>query len=160
MDHLERFFNQELKNMKVFCYNKVDKVKYKRLTFALSSITTNHKKAVLKQYFSLCKMVYRIRAAASYIWDQGSNQLEVIKQKYNEDQTFAKMVRIAKKNITTVFADTDPAWVILGDNFQKIRLRITSFVDENTPENKNKLLSKKSFKQSLSAFKLTQVKDD
>ena len=82
MDHLDLLFNQELRNMKVHCYNHVKKDKYKKLTFALSSITTNHKKAVLKQYFSMCKMVYRIRAAAAYIWDQGSNQIDIIKEKY------------------------------------------------------------------------------
>ena len=66
MKHLEALFEQELRNMKVFCFSKALKKKYKALTFNLSLIQPKHKQALLKEYFSMCKMDYRIRSMIEF----------------------------------------------------------------------------------------------
>ena len=96
MNHLELLFERELRNMKVFCFSHVKNKKYKDLTFSLQSITELQKKALLEQYFNMCKMIYRIRSTVAYFWSQGEKSLELVNDLYSNDETFAKMFQIAR----------------------------------------------------------------
>ena len=68
MQHLSVLFDNELRNMKVFCFGMALKKKYKTLTFKLSLIQPRHKQALLHEYFTMCKLVFSIRAMVAYTW--------------------------------------------------------------------------------------------
>lgn len=54
-NHLDLLFEKELKNMKIFCYNKVKLKKYKRLSLKLSAIKEAHKHALIDEYYKMCQ---------------------------------------------------------------------------------------------------------
>ena len=54
-NHLDLLFEKELKNMKIFCYNKVKLKKYKRLSLKLSAIKEANKHALIDEYYKMCQ---------------------------------------------------------------------------------------------------------
>ena len=78
------------------------------MTFKLAQIKPEQKEYVLKEYFNLCKMVYRINSIVAYNWNQGAASYDLIFRLYNQDETFAKMIEIAKNSIFQVFKGTNP----------------------------------------------------
>ena len=54
-NHLDLLFEKELKNMKIFCYNKVKLKKYKRLSLKLSAIKEASKHALIDEYYKMCQ---------------------------------------------------------------------------------------------------------
>ena len=84
MQNLSVLFDNELRNMKVFCFSQALKKKYKTLTFKLSLIQPKHKEALLNEYFEMCKMVYRIRSMVAYTWYeyQKTNDLKMMRELY------------------------------------------------------------------------------
>ena len=55
--------------MKNFVFANIKKKEYKELAPALLLITPAQKVALLREYFALCIMTYRIRSTAFYNWD-------------------------------------------------------------------------------------------
>jgi len=51
----------------------------------LSQIEEKHKDGLLKEYFNLCKMVYRINSIISYNWYQGTDSFDLIFSLYNQN---------------------------------------------------------------------------
>ena len=60
-------------------FKNFKKKKYQLLTVKLSTIPENFKDALLKEYFNMCKMVYRVRKVVWYMWDQGKRSSNMIK---------------------------------------------------------------------------------
>ena len=48
LEQLSRHFERELKNMKVYCFSKVKKRKYREMALGLSNIKQAHLKALLR----------------------------------------------------------------------------------------------------------------
>ena len=113
LNHLDLLFERELRTMKVYCFKNVKNKKYKALTFSLQAITEAQKKALLKQYFDMCKMLYRIRSVVSYNYYH-ENAEEMVKELYANDETFAKMIQIVHKNIINLFSGTEPDYKVIG----------------------------------------------
>ena len=67
-DFLQQTFEQELRNMKIFSFKHTKQKKYKQLALNLAAIESKHKDALLKEYFNLCKMIYRIASLVDYTW--------------------------------------------------------------------------------------------
>ena len=97
MAHLDFLFERELNCMRMHAFQNYKKKKYQILTVKLSAVGENHKVALIREYFSMCKMVYRIRCVVAYMWDQGEQSSNRIKELYNSDQTFIKMISIVKQ---------------------------------------------------------------
>lgn len=66
MAHLDLIFERELRIMSKAAFNKIKMQKYKTMIRAFQRIQPNQKQAVLKEYFTMCKMVYRIRTTVAY----------------------------------------------------------------------------------------------
>ena len=94
MGHLDFLFERELNCMKMHAFQNYKKKKYQLLIVKLNLVTQNHKEALIKEYFSMCKMAYRIRCVVAYMWDQGEKSSNMIRELYNSDQTFIKMIWI------------------------------------------------------------------
>lgn len=68
----------------------------------------------------MCKMVYRIRCTVAYYQDTECEAdseitpLDKVKQLYNQDPTFAKMINIVKKCLVNIFQGTDPNQPLLN----------------------------------------------
>ena len=101
-------FERELQNWKVHTFKNFAPGKNQALTFKLAQIKPQQKEYVLKEYFNLCKMVYRINSIVAYNWNQGAASYDLIFRLYNQDETFAKMIEIAKNSIFQVFKGTNP----------------------------------------------------
>ena len=73
---LDNFFEAELRNLKIYAF-KQSKINKEFMTLAvnLSTIRDVHKKALINEYFSLYKLVYRIRSIVAYYWDGGEDAL-------------------------------------------------------------------------------------
>ena len=97
MIHLDFLFERELNRLRNHAFKNYKKKKYQILTVKLNSVGENHKNALIREYFSMCKMVYRIRCVVAYMWDQGEQSSNRIKELYNSDQTFIKMISIVKQ---------------------------------------------------------------
>ena len=102
-------------------FNKIKTQKYKTMIRAFQRIQPNQKQAILKEYFTMCKMVYRIRTTVAYFQDVDHDHsdskptpLEQIKELFNEDPTFAKMISIVKGCLINVFEGTDPGQPLLN----------------------------------------------
>ena len=54
--------------MKIFSFKHTKQKKYKQLALNLAAIESKHKDALLKEYFNLCKMIYRIDSLVDYTW--------------------------------------------------------------------------------------------
>ena len=67
MAHLDLLFERELKQMKTLSFHRMRNKRYKQLALALQSVTPKKKQIVLHEYFSMCKMVYRIRSTEAYM---------------------------------------------------------------------------------------------
>ena len=123
MAHLELLFEREKRNMTKSAFNRIKTKKYKNMIRRIQLISTDAKKAILAEYFSMCKMVYRIRSTVSYYqyedYDEKSKltALQKVQELYNEDDTFAKMMSIVRTSLVNIFAGTDPAQILLkGDD--------------------------------------------
>ena len=109
MNHLDILFERELRNMSKSAFNRIKTPKYKAMIKQFQLIQPRNKQAVLKEYFSMCKMVYRIRCTVAYYQDAEIEEdsdlspLDKVKQLYNEDPTFAKMINIVKKCLVNIF---------------------------------------------------------
>ena len=84
------------------------------LAVKLSSIDNRVKKAVIREYFNMFKMLYRIRSIVAYCWDNGESSSKTIKKLYNKDKTFVKMIKIVQRSIWNLFQGTDKNWTALG----------------------------------------------
>ena len=73
---LDNFFEAELRNLKIYAF-KQSKINKEFMTLAvnLSTIRDVHKKALINEYFSLYKLVYRIRSIVAYYWDGDEDAL-------------------------------------------------------------------------------------
>ena len=73
---LDNFFEAELRSLKIYAFkqSKINK-EFMNLAMNLSSIKQVHKRALILEYFSLFKMVYRIRSVVSYYWDGGEDAM-------------------------------------------------------------------------------------
>ena len=101
--------------------------RFKQLALDLQSVTPKKKQIVLNEYFSMCKMVYRIRSTEAYMigeHTEQADQLEVVNNLYNEDSTFKKMISIVASGITNLFAGTDPDEPIMNAEADKPRMTI------------------------------------
>ena len=83
------------------------------LAVNLSTIKESHKKALLKEYFELYKMVYRIRSIVSYHWDRSKDALMDIKNLYFNDDTFKKMILMVQQHVINLFEGTNKKHVLL-----------------------------------------------
>ena len=108
MISLDLMFERELNRMQLHAFSNFKKKKYQALIVKLNLVQSNHKNALLKEYFSMCKMVYRIRCVVAYMWDQGEHSSNMIKELYNSDPTFTKMIQILKQQMYNLFHGTDP----------------------------------------------------
>ena len=71
---LEYLFDRELENVKFYTLRHAKKKKYfMKMAMALQKITQVQKCTVLKEYFKMCKMLYRIRSTVAYTWDVNEN---------------------------------------------------------------------------------------
>ena len=129
MGTMTMLFEREIKNMKVYCFGRIQINRFKTLALSLSTIKKTHIQALIRQYYSMCKMVYRIRSVAAYTWDKGATNLDSVSELYNEDSTFIKMVQIVKNNMINLFTDTDPDKELIGDNTGERQIRITRILD-------------------------------
>ena len=59
--------------------------------------------------------MYKVRSTVAYTWDQGTNSLDLVKQLYNDDESFKKLVNIVKKQFLNVFEGTDPNHQVIED---------------------------------------------
>ena len=118
---LRLLFAEELKNMKVYCFKRIQLRGYKNLALKLSEINKHHVNAVLEEYFSMCKMIYRIRSIVDYEWKhesarstkQGASRFQRIIALYNQDFTFMKMNEIVRRSLANCFEGTDPTQQLL-----------------------------------------------
>lgn len=83
MAHLNILFQRELKNWKVHCYKLSQQGSDKSLTFKFSKIKEEVKQSLLKQYFDMCKMAYRINSIVAFNWAQGVDSFDLIFRLYN-----------------------------------------------------------------------------
>ena len=113
--------------MKVLSFHRMRNKKYKQLALDLQKVTPKKKQIVLNEYFSMCKMVYRVRSTEAYMIglhpDQAS-QLEVVSSLYNEDSTFRKMISIVNNSVLNLFQGTDPDEPIMNAAADKPKLSI------------------------------------
>lgn len=123
MQHLDLLFERELRDMKVHSFKKVKNKKYKQLTFSLQLVNETKKRALLEQYFNMCKMVYRIRSTVAYYWSQGEKSLELVNELYTKNEMFAKMIAIVHKNIINLFSGTKSNQKVLGNSKSKKKLQ-------------------------------------
>ena len=115
MDHLDLLFERELRNWKVYTYKNFTQGKNQALTLKLSKIKIHQKESLLKEYFNMCKMVYRINSVVAYNWNQGEYSHESIIRLYNEDETFATMIKIVKNAIINLFKGTNPRHKVIAE---------------------------------------------
>ena len=76
-------FELELKTMKIYSFGRAKQKKYKNMALKLSAITKQQKTGLLKEYFSMCKMIYRIRSLAAYTWDHGEDSFHLTMELYS-----------------------------------------------------------------------------
>ena len=113
-ESLNLIFDQELRNMKIYTFRMGKQNKdYISLAIKLSSIKDKHKNALLKEYFDMYKMIYRIRSMVSYYWEFDKNSTDCIKDLYLHNETFQKMIKIMQRKFTNLFEGTNKDHVIL-----------------------------------------------
>ena len=67
--------------MKIYAFKNTKQKKYKSLAMKLACIEQRHKEAILKEYFGMCKMIYRIISVVVYTWDnqeEGEDDIEEV----------------------------------------------------------------------------------
>lgn len=94
--------------MKVYSFKFIKQDKYMWLSFKLSAIMPHKKQALLREYFNMCKIVYRIHSQVAYTLYTTAYSFDAVRELYNEDKAFAKMVEIVKTNMVNLFKGTDP----------------------------------------------------
>ena len=87
LDFLEFLWDRELEILKFYNMQPTRKGQKNNLALAvkLSSIENRVKKAVIREYFNMFKMLYRIRSIVAYCWDNGERSSKIIKKLYNKD---------------------------------------------------------------------------
>ena len=104
--------------MKIFSFKHTKQKKYKQLALNLAAIESKHKDALLKEYFNLCKMIYRIASLVDYTWcqnDQEEDSHELILELFSENQTFDKMIAITHAQLENIFSGTDPEHKVIKE---------------------------------------------
>lgn len=92
MQHLELLFDKELFQMKSYYFKNYQIKSNQQLTLKLSEIHPCVKAGLLKEYFKMCKMMFRIRSLVTYVWDTSGRESSLkIRQLYNENKTFIQM---------------------------------------------------------------------
>ena len=114
MQFLENFFQQEKKNLLFFSQKNAKNRKFLTMAMNLANITELKIRAVLREYFNMCKTVFMIRSAVAYTWDQGCGSHEAVQHLYHEDAKFARMVQLLHHAIFNLFQGTDRDWKVLG----------------------------------------------
>lgn len=113
-DSLDLLFEDELKNMKIYAFKRSKQNKeFMSLAINLSSIKPEIKETLLKEYFDLYKMVYRIRSMVSYYWEVGKDSKSLIKNLYFHNETFQRMVKYVQQKVCNIFEGTNPKHVAL-----------------------------------------------
>ena len=52
--------------MKIYAFKHTKQKKYKNLALKLTYVEQKHKEALLREYFRMCKMIYRIVSLVVY----------------------------------------------------------------------------------------------
>lgn len=65
------------------------------------------KYAVLKEYYDLCKLIYRIRDTVAYCKFTNQGNFYSLKALFNENPGFTKMVKTAQRLLFNVFIGTE-----------------------------------------------------
>ena len=113
LQHLDFIFDRELYEMKAYYYKNYKIKNNKSLIIKLSGIPQKVKETLIREYFKMCKMVFRIRSIVQYTWDNyGEESGEKIKELYNENDTFVEMVRIVRECFFNIFEGTDPNQIL------------------------------------------------
>ena len=68
MSLLRQLFEREKQAMMFSCQKKAKIKKFKNLYVKMAQLTDHKVEAVLNEYFLVCKMIYRIKAAINYVW--------------------------------------------------------------------------------------------
>ena len=90
---MDLLYDRELKEMKIYFYRHHKIGNNKDIALQLSEIPPNAKDILLREYFKMCKMLYRIRSLAMYTWEmcsEADEAVEKIKELYNENTRFAE----------------------------------------------------------------------
>ena len=116
-EHLSIIFKHELRNMQVYCFDKIKQKKYKNLALSLSDLNKSHLNILIKEYFFMCKNLYYIRSFFVYIWRSGEHSLL-------EKPSFANRMKIVHESLRNLFSGTDPYHKTFGDNQGQRKVKI------------------------------------
>lgn len=94
MNFLHFLWDREILTLKTCLLQQRRKKSSLDLAIKLETIPEGAKSAILKEYFNMYKMLYRIRSTVAYYWDCGERSSSMIKELYSQDKTFLKMIRI------------------------------------------------------------------
>lgn len=82
--------------------------KFKTIARNLSCISDDHVKIVLKEYFKMCKLVYRLRSLSSVIWEQSMGNRDSVAELYFKNDLFITMVKMVQRSLVNIFSGTSP----------------------------------------------------
>lgn len=144
MKHLEVLYKREVENMTAFYISKGKRQKKNILATKLIQLNSNGQDkmvALLKEYFKLCKMLYRIRCTIAYNWNQamGENQLET-ELDIQEDSTFDKMIQIVHTCLVNCFGGTDKNHQVVYQPLEANQIKKHGFKDSKAVKDQGKKL--------------------
>lgn len=90
LGHMSGLFERELAILKVYYFKRFKKKNYKQVTIKLDEIKPQKKDALLKEYFIMCRMLYRVRAKISMDLEEAEagDSLDKMKELFVANESF------------------------------------------------------------------------
>ena len=107
--HLER----ELKEMRFACSAPSTSKKLKVFFSALMGLKERKVYAVFNEYYSLCKVIYRIKCKINHAWTR-EYEIEHVIDLVQNNHIFKLLENVAKHMLTNVFEGTSSKEPVLG----------------------------------------------
>ena len=85
---LSKFFDRQKKNMQNHAYTMQKDKYFKSLAQYLVVLKPLKKEVILKEYFSMCVLVYQARSIVFKKWNQGGEPHDQVYELYNHNRSF------------------------------------------------------------------------